>query len=138
MEKILDNLKKYSPTVLRIGMAIIAIWFGTQELLNPQVWTSYIPDSIVSISGLNSNLLVHFNGAFELIFGLALLIGIKTRISAALLTIHMFDITYVVGYGALGIRDFGLAFGLLAIFMHGPSLLSFDKFKNQNTPKPVV
>jgi uncharacterized membrane protein YphA (DoxX/SURF4 family) len=139
MEKILNNLKTYSPTVLRIGMAIIAIWFGAQELLHPQMWTSYIPDSVVSFSHLNANFLVHMNGAFEPIFGIALLLGIKTRISALLLTIHMFDITYVVGYGALGVRDLGLAFGLLAVFMHGPSPLSFDIFKKETpTISPVV
>ncbi len=139
MEKILSNLKTYSPTVLRIGMALIAIWFGAQELLYPQMWVSYIPDSVVAFSHLNANFLVHMNGAFELVFGLALLVGIKTRITAFLLSIHMLDITYVVGYGALGIRDLGLAFGLIAVFMHGPSLLSFDMFKKEtSTISPVV
>lgn len=131
MEKILNNLKTYSPTVLRVGMAIIAIWFGAQELLNPQMWLGYIPDSIVSISGLNANILVHMNGAFELVFGIALLLGIKTRITALLLAIHMLDITYVVGYGALGVRDLGLAFGLVAVFMYGSSPLSIDTAQEQ-------
>ena len=138
MDKFLNNLKTYSPTVLRIGMAVIAVWFGSQELLYPQMWTNYIPDSIVSISGLNANFLVHMNGAFELIFGIALLLGIKTRVTALFLTLHMFDITYVVGYGALGIRDLGLAFGLLAVFMHGSSPISFDAFKKESPAESII
>lgn len=136
MEKIINNLKTYSPTVLRIGMALIAIWFGAQELLNPQMWTGYIPDSVIAFSNLSANFLVHMNGSFELVLGIALLLGIKTRITALLLTLHMLDITYVVGYGALGIRDLGLAFGLLAVFMHGPSPLSFDVFK-KSSPQQI-
>lgn len=138
MEKILNSLKKYSPMILRVGMAIVAIWFGTQELLNPGVWTGYIPESIVNITNMNANLLVNLNGAFEVIFGLALFFGIKTRITAMLLMIHMFDITYIVGYNALGIRDLGLAFGLLSVFMYGPSLISFDIFKEKTTNSVVV
>ncbi len=124
--------------ILRVGMAIVAIWFGTQELLNPGVWTGYIPESIVNITNMNANLLVNLNGAFEVIFGLALFFGIKTRITAMLLMIHMFDITYIVGYNALGIRDLGLAFGLLSVFMYGPSLISFDIFKEKTTNSVVV
>lgn len=139
MQTFLNNLKTYSPTVLRIGMALIAIWFGAQELLYPQMWVSYIPDSVVAFSHLNANFLVHMNGSFELVFGIALLLGIKTRITAFLLAIHMLDITSIVGYGALGVRDLGLAFGLIAVFMYGPSLLSVDMFKKENqTISPVI
>jgi len=138
MNDLQKKLTTYSPTVLRIGMSIIAIWFGTQEILNPQMWTSFVPDSIVTFSHLSANFLVHMNGAFELIFGIALLLGIKTRITAFLLTLHMFDITYVVGYSALGIRDLGLALGLLAVFMHGPSPVSFDQRKSKTEYSSTV
>lgn len=138
MEKFTSYIEKFSPTVLRIGMAIVVIWFGAQELMHPEMWISYIPDSAVSISTMSASALVHLNGAFEIVFGIAMLIGIKTRLSALLLALHMFEITYVVGYDAVGMRDLGLAFGLLSVSMFGSSPLSFDMFqKNSEEEIPV-
>jgi uncharacterized membrane protein YphA (DoxX/SURF4 family) len=134
MQKTLTYLKFISPAVLRVGIALVIIWFGFQQLLHPQMWLSYVPLSVVSFFHLSANFLVHLNGAFEIVFGAAMLLGIRTRLSALLLALHMFDITYIVGYGAIGMRDLGLSFALLAIFMHGPSPFSFDVFK-RNSPE---
>ena len=132
MQKYAFYLKMFAPTVLRVGMVGIVIWFGSQELLHPLMWQGYIPESVVTMSHLNANILVHINGIFEVIFGLALLLGIQTRFVAFLLTIHMFDIAYVVGYSPMGMRDLGLSIALLSVFMQGPSPLSVDMFKKNS------
>jgi uncharacterized membrane protein YphA (DoxX/SURF4 family) len=126
MENFIFKMKMYSPAFLRIGMAIVVIWFGSQELMYPDMWTSFIPQSVVNMSHMNANLLVHINGSFEIVFGLALLLGIQTRLTALLLALHMLDITYIVGYNAVGVRDFGLSIALISIFMYGQSLLSIN------------
>jgi hypothetical protein len=36
---------------------------------------------------------------------------------------------WVVGYGEIGVRDFGLAFGTFVIFMHGADLLCVQQKK---------
>ena len=120
------RLRTSAPAVLRIGMSLVFLWFGMQQLLHPGSWISYIPDYASSISGLGANVLVHINGAFEVVFGLALLGGSFTRATALLLALHMFDICFTVGYNEIGIRDFGLAVATLAVFMYGSDRYSLD------------
>ncbi len=132
MQKYLSFLEPYSPSLLRFGMSAVILWFGIQQLLHASAWTAYVPDSAVAISHLSAVTLVYFNGTFELVFGLLLLFGWQTRIAALLLSLHLFDIMYVVGYGEIGVRDFGLAVATLSVFMNGPDLLCV-----QNNRKPV-
>lgn len=118
-QKVDQLLKHYAPLILRIGLALVVVWFGSQQLLHTSEWLSYIPDSIIKLTHFTANTLVHINGAFEIVFGLALLFGIEIRLVAFLLMLHMFDITVIVGYDQIGVRDFGLAMSLLALFMLG-------------------
>ena len=124
MNLFLERIKPYGPSVLRIGMAIVILWFSTQQFINSSYWTAYVPDSIVSLTGLSAVALVHVNAVFELVFGVMLLFGIYVRLSALLLALHLFDIMYVVGYSEIGMRDFGLAVATLSVFMSGPDLLA--------------
>ena len=124
-------MKKYSPTVLRIGIALVFLWFGTAQIIDPSGWTSYIPEGIVGIFSLSALKLVYLNGLFEIVFASALLLGYFTRVSALLLALHMIDITYVVGFDAVGVRDFGLAVAAIAVFMNGTDYLSLDYFRKK-------
>ncbi len=119
-------MKKYAPTVLRIGLSLVFLWFGTQQLLHTASWLKMIPQSIVDISGFTAPTLVHFNGAFEIVFGICLLLGFFTRITALLLSLHLLNITFVVGYGATGVRDFGLSFAMISLFLYGADSVSLD------------
>lgn len=126
-------MKMYAPTVLRIGIAIVFLWFGMQQLLHTAMWIGLIPKSVIAISGLTAATLVHFNGSFEIVFGLCLLFGFFTRTTALLLALHMLDITYVVGYGATGVRDFGLSIGAISLFLYGIDSVSLDAWFQKKT-----
>ncbi len=126
-------MKKYASTVLRIGLALVFVWFGFQQLSNTAMWVKMIPQMVIDLSGLTAQTLVHFNGAFEVVFGLALLIGFHTRIVALFLALHILDITLVVGYNAIGVRDFGLSLATIAVFLHGTSPLSLDTYFSEPT-----
>lgn len=127
-----DKMKMYAPAILRIGIALVFIWFGASQLLNSSEWISLIPKWAISLSHVSANTLVHFNGAFEVVFGLALLLGWFTRITAFFLALHMISITFDVGYTSIGIRDFGLSMAAIAIFLHGSHHLSIDaKLENK-------
>jgi len=129
MKKIISFLEVYSSSVLRYGITAVILWFSLAQFFNASAWISYIPDSIVAMTGLSAVTLVYFNAVFELIFGVLLLFGWQTRLAALLLAIHLFDIMYVVGYGEIGVRDFGLAVATFVIFMNGPDLLCIEKRK---------
>lgn len=126
----ISNLEAYAPAVLRYGMAIVVLWFSVAQFLDPVNFSAYVPDSAVAISGLSATTLVYFNAIFELVFGLLLLFGIQTRISALLLSLHLFDIMYVVGYGEIGVRDLGLAIATFVVFMNGSDVLCWQQKQN--------
>ena len=132
MQKFISFIELYGPSVLRYGMAVVILWFSFQQFTNTSAWTAYVPDSVVSLSHMNATVLVYFNALFELIFGVMMLFGWQTRLSALLLSLHLFDIMYVVGYGEIGVRDLGLAVATLVVFMNGPDILCIDQKKVQS------
>ncbi len=119
MQKFTLTLQQYAPAVLRYSMTLVLLWFGTQQLLNTADWTAYVPDSIAALTHLSATTLVYINAWFEIVFGILLLLGIQTRIVALLLGLHLLDIMWTVGYGEIGVRDFGLAVATLVVSMNG-------------------
>ena len=119
----LNSLKKYSPLVLRIGIAVVFLWFGFSQLKNPSSWTGMVPSYVQFI---NPILLIIINGIFEIILAALLLLGLFTRIAALLLTVHLFHITTIVGYGAIGARDLALTIATLSIFLVGKDEFCLD------------
>ncbi|MBU6427311.1 DoxX family membrane protein [Patescibacteria group bacterium] len=122
--------KLYAPSVLRYGMGTVILWFSIEQFLHNSLWTAYVPDYAVAISHLSASTLVFFNAAFELVMGILLVFGWRTRIVALLLALHLFDIMWTVGYGEIGARDFGLAVATLVIAMNGPDILCIKQGKN--------
>ena len=122
LETSLAKLKPYAPAVLRMGISAVFIWFGSQQLMHPLAWQSFVPASASALTGLSALALVHVNGAFEVIFGIALFLGLFPQLTSFLLALHMLDITWVVGYGAIGARDLGLSIAAISIFMNGPDI----------------
>jgi uncharacterized membrane protein YphA (DoxX/SURF4 family) len=108
-------------------MTAVILWFSIAQFSNATQWTAYVPDSIVSMTGISAVILVYFNATFELVFGILLLFGWQTRIVALLLSAHLFDIMYVVGYGEIGVRDFGLAVATFVVFMNGTDPLCIQQ-----------
>ena len=133
VQKIILFLELYADSVLRLAMAIVILWFSFAQLSNASQWTAYVPGSIVSMTGLSAITLVYFNAIFELVFGVLLLLGWQTRIVAILLALHLFDIMYIVGYGEIGVRDFGLACATFVVFMNGPDLTLHSRKKKNGT-----
>ena len=129
MKSFISKLPAYAPVVLRYGFSAVILWFSSQQFLHNSYWIAYIPDYAVSLTHISASTLVTLNATFELIFGLMLLIGWQTRLAALLLSLHIFDIMFVVGYSEIGVRDFGLAIALLTIFMDGPDQYCIDSRK---------
>lgn len=113
------DMRSAAPIVLRIGMALVFLWFGSQQLMNAGDWVGYVPEWATSILPVSSIAFVLFNGVCEVAGGIALILGLWTRLVALLLTIHMALITMAVGYNTIGVRDFGLTVATCAVFLFG-------------------
>ncbi|MGB3921748.1 MAG: DoxX family membrane protein [Minisyncoccia bacterium] len=118
--------KSYAPVVLRLGTALVFLWFGVSQLLDASNWTGWLPEYAANLP-LNDETLVYLNGAFEVFFGLLLLLGLGTRLAAVLLSIHMALIISVVGYSEIGVRDFGIFVAAVAVALNGADKWSLDQ-----------
>lgn len=122
----MKDYSKYAPVVLRLGIAIVALWFGFSQLKNPAQWTRMMPDYVNMIVPFSKATLVIINGSLEILLATVLLLGIWTRVTSAIITLHLLHITTIVGYGAVGARDLALTLAALAIFLHGPDDYCLD------------
>ena len=130
----MQTLQKYSPTILRIGLSLVFLWFGVDQIIHPNAWLGFIPDWVVSLTSISAPTIVYLNGLFEIIFGTALLFGIFTRFVAFVLFLHMADITIMVGLDSIGVRDFGLSIAMLVVWINGSDLFSLDNFIRGSSP----
>ena len=127
MQRFISFIERYAASLLRYGMAAVILWFSFQQFMDATAWIAYVPDSAVALSHVSATVLVYFNALFELVFGILLVFGWQTRIVALLLALHLFDIMWIVGYGEIGVRDFGLAVATLVVSMNGSDALCIQR-----------
>jgi len=126
-----ERLAPLAPAILRWSMALVYLWFGFAQLQDVQAWVDWVPEWAVGMTHMRAEMLVTGNGIFELVFGTLLLVGVFTRVSALLLAVHMMQITFDVGYGAIGVRDFGLTMATLVVFLNGNDYYAFGGAKRK-------
>ena len=126
-----ETMQKYAPVVLRWGMALIFFWFGVNQILNPIQWTSYLPTWTAGLP-ISSIRFVLMNGWFEIVGATLLVLGVYTRLTAFLLSAHLFGIAFTMGLDAIGMRDVGLAIATGVVFLQGAGPLSVDMMAEQS------
>ena len=143
----LDKYKSYAAIVLRIGMSLVFLWFGLNQLINPESFLGYIPQWIIPHSAYIihehaiqilhelppiTHIMIMGNGIFETIFGLLLILGIYVRMSALLLSVHMLFIMIMLGYNDVAVRDFGILVASTAIFLNGKDKFCIENILRRN------
>ena len=114
----LDNYKKYAPALVRWGVGIVFFLFGISQIKDPANWIAWLPSFTTNMAISQSTMIV-FTGVFNLIVGALLILGILTRLAAALAALHLLGIRVTSGYNEITIRDFGLLLGAFAILLNG-------------------
>ena len=123
----LSGTGKYAPVVVRLGLSLVLLWFGINQILYPLNWFGWVPPSVSAF--MDVHMVVLINGIFEVVFGLLLLVGIFTRFASFLLALHLLGITLSIGLNEIGVRDFGLTLAMISVFLHGPDFWCFDRRK---------
>jgi len=121
-----SGLASFAPVVLRFGLAALFLWFGISQVLNPSSWTAWVPAWGNNFLGMNAMTIVFINGWFEVTGGVLLALGLWTRWAALALSLHLFVISYEIGYNDIGVRDFALAVSALALSLFGSDKYSLD------------
>lgn len=123
-----EKIKNYGPAVVRMGLALVFLWFGLNQLFDPGSWIGWVPGWIHPI--VHPAIVVFVNGLVEVILGTILLLGFFTRTASLILGLHLLGIAFSIGYSATMIRDLGLAIATLSITLTGPDKLCLsNKFK---------
>ena len=100
---------EWAPTLARVLLGLVLAWFGYHELVQPSVWTGYVP--VVSRSTLLV-LLVLAHGWLLLLLAVALVTGIAVRAVAAVAALLLLQIVMSLatshGLSDLVLRDVGV------------------------------
>jgi len=125
---------KIGITILRVALAFVFLWFGFSQLSDIGIWTSFVPQSAMTITGMSAGTLVLLNGILEVIAGILLAFGIFTRVVGTILGIHLLIIALSMGLTAIGVRDIGLALATIALgFLGGGELALMTKLPEKLT-----
>lgn len=121
-------MKKPSPIlILRFSFAVLFLWFGYQQLMDPGAWVAFLPNWIGYIP-MPAQMFVQLNGWFEIMASIALIAGVFVRPVAVFLALHLFGIAVTAG-GAIGVRDAVLAMIGIALGVAEPDSLTLDSKK---------
>ncbi|MEX0916790.1 MAG: DoxX family membrane protein [Candidatus Spechtbacterales bacterium] len=115
----IDRYSRFAPLAVRVGVGLVLLWFSTTQLMDPKPWSNIIPAYATGLTGLSAITIVQLNAVFELVLSVALIAGVYTRWAGLLATLHIAQITVMLGYNAIGVRDFGLTMASLAVFLRG-------------------
>ncbi len=106
---------------LRLALALVFLWFGLHELLQPKLWTGYVP--IVSAASTLAVVGVLAHGWLLTVLGVALALGVAPRTAASVGALLMLEIVIsLVAHGVTDVvvRDFAVM-GLAVAVASSPS-----------------
>lgn len=110
---------KYPQLVLRIGIAVVFLWFGIDKFIHPQYWLdAWVPiwvQSAVMAVRLSPQNFIILTGMFEVFVGLSLATGFFMRLFSAAGALFLVVIVVVNGIPLILVHDIGLIGGLVAI-----------------------
>ena len=100
----------WAPTAGRVLLGLVLAWFGYHELVQPSLWTGYVP--VVPAASGAAVVLVLAHGWLLLVLAVALIAGIGTRVAAAAAAVLLLEIvvglTVTGGLSDLTVRDVGV------------------------------
>lgn len=101
---------EWTPTIARVLLGLVLAWFGYHELVQPSLWTGYVP--VVSAMSTLAVLLVLAHGWLLLVLAVAAIAGIMSRavavVAAVLLLEIVISLTVTAGLSDLTLRDVGV------------------------------
>jgi len=113
-------LAEWGPTVARLLLGLVLAWFGYHELVQPALWTGYVP--VLSAASTAATLTVLAHGWLLLVLAAALIAGVAIRAAAGVAALLLLEIvislTVTGGLSDLTMRDVGVL-GLAVVLASG-------------------
>ena len=100
----------WAPTVARVLLGLVLMWFGYHELVDPLLWTGYV--HVLPATSHVAEVLVLGHGWLLVMLAVAIVVGIAPRLSAAIAVLLMAEIVISLiatgGLSDLVLRDVGV------------------------------
>lgn len=108
--------KKQLPAlILGLGLAFVFLYAGVSSLMNPQLWTSYLPQFMGNFIALD--VAIKLIAVYEIILGLLLVSGKFRKVAAALSALTLAGIIVSsLNQFVITFRDVGLLMMAVALF----------------------
>lgn len=108
----------WSPSAARISLGLVLLWFGVHELVQPSLWTGYVP--VIPQTSQVALGMVLMHGWLLSVLGVALILGVASQLAAGISALLVLEIvlslTFTGGFSDIVARDLGV-FGLaVAVF----------------------
>lgn len=118
------NSTKLSHLILRLALAFVFIWFGTDKFIHPDYWlNAWTPVWFKEIlDRLNFGALnfIYLNGIFEIVVGIGLVFNIFVKLFSFLAALFLTAVILTVGFNEVIVRDVGLlGIALALLFWNG-------------------
>lgn len=120
-----SEYKRYAPIPVRLGIGVVFLWMGIDIWVHTDYWMTWLPGYVSQF--IEPQIMMLMTGVFDFVFGLLLLLGLFTRISALLMALHLIGVINTLGYNDIAVRDFGLLLATIGIFLYGPDKWCLDK-----------
>lgn len=105
--------------LLRVGLALVFLWFGISKLIMPQYWVSSWLPQAAGRAMLGAHLspgdLVLLVGIFEIVAAFSLASGFFSRWFALAVALMLIGVTVFHGLDESSVRDMGLVAALAAL-----------------------
>jgi uncharacterized membrane protein YphA (DoxX/SURF4 family) len=106
----------HGTTVLRVGLALVFAYFSVMQFIDPEIFTSYLPDFL---QGSGASLYLYLNATLDGLLALCFAFGVFPKLAPLVGAIHLLIIALTMGFNDVAVRDFGLAMACLSlVFIH--------------------
>lgn len=110
--------RAWAPTAARLSLGMVLLWFGLHELVQPSLWTGYVP--VISQTSHVALAMVLLHGWLLSVLGAALILGVAPQLAAGVSALLLLEIVLSLsltgGVSDIVARDVGV-FGLaVAVF----------------------
>lgn len=124
-------MHEYAARIARYTAVGLFLWFGFAQILNPGMWLSFLP-TWTGYFPIPGEMLVQWNGWFEITAAFALLLGVYTRPVALVLGVHLLLIGLSVS-GATAVRDIALGLFVISVGVQKADVWTVDHVLAQKT-----
>ena len=119
--------RQYGRILTRVALGSLLLWFGTTGIATPETLIGYVPGWV----GIDPSRAVFLNALLDTALGVLLLIGWQTRVTAAMVALHIAGIAASAGYNDVMARDTALALVAAAVAINGPDRWTLDNRKRE-------